>query len=145
MSKILSFLKIQKLLKEAKNFCQYGKLTQAKTIYHDLLKFIPHHPEVLGNLGTIELQLGNSEIGLNYLKNAIKIDSNNPVYLTNLANGLSEIGYFDEALSYLDTALKFNPTGSNIFYNKGRIYKAISKYSEAIKNNQQAFHFETKK
>ena len=84
MSKIISSLKTQRLLKEARHLCQFKKLGEAKHIYHDLLKVLPHHPEVLGNLGTIELQLGNTETGLNYLRNSIKIDFNNPSYLTNL-------------------------------------------------------------
>ena len=94
MSKITSSLKIQRLLKDSSQLCHSGKLNEAKKIYQLLLKSIPNHPEVLGNIGTIELQLGNTELGLNYLKNAIKIDFNNSVYLTNLENGLSEIGKF---------------------------------------------------
>ena len=144
MSKLISSLKIQRLLKEARHLCQYKKLGDAKLIYQDLLQAIPNHPEVLGNLGTIELQLGNTELGLGYLKNSIKIDSNNPSYLTNLANGLSEIGKFEEALVYLDTAIKFNPLASNIPYNKARIYKALSKYTEAITNYQQAIRLDPK-
>ena len=144
MSKKISSLKIQRLLKEARHLCQFKKISEAKLIYHDLLKVIPHHPEVLGNLGTIELQLGNTQIGLSYLKNSIKVDFNNPAYLTNLANGLSEIGKFEEALLYLDTALKFSPSTSNIFYNKARIYKAISKHSEAITSYQQAIRLDPK-
>lgn len=142
MSKLISSLKIQKLLKEARHLCQYKKLGEAKLIYQNLLQAIPNHPEVLGNLGTIELQLGNTELGLGYLKNSIKIDFNNPSYLTNLANGLAEIGQFEEALVYLDTALKFSPSASNIFYNKARIYKAASKPTEAITNYQQAIRLD---
>ena len=144
MSKITSSLKIQRLLKESSQLCHSGKLSEAKEIYQLLLKSIPNHPEVLGNLGTIEIQLGNTELGLNYLKNAIKVDFNNAVYLTNLANGLSEIREFEEALIYLDAALKCSPSASNIFYNKARIYKAFSKHTEAITNYQQAIRLDPK-
>jgi len=72
MKKELSSLKIQQLLIQALKYCQHGNLFEAKNIYQNLLKIIPSHPDVLGNLGTIELQHGNIEIGVDYLKNSIK-------------------------------------------------------------------------
>jgi tetratricopeptide (TPR) repeat protein len=74
MSKIGISSKIQRLLKESRLYCQSGRLEEAKLIYQDLLKSIPFHPEVLGNLGTIELKSGNTELGVKLLKQSISVD-----------------------------------------------------------------------
>ena len=74
MKKIISPSKIQRLLKESNLYCQTGKFNEAKLIYQELLKAIPSHPDVLTNLGTIELQCGNIHAGINYLEKSIKIN-----------------------------------------------------------------------
>ena len=147
MKKFISPLKIQRLLREASNQCQQGLISDARKTYQDLLDFIPHHPEVLGNLGTIELQLGNQETGIKYLEDSIKKNPHQPNFITNLANGLLEIGKTNESIKYFELAIKLNPKKkSEAYYNLGRALKiygdfegAILSYQEAIKINPNNF------
>lgn len=128
----ISAIKIQRLLKESSLLCHSGKLAEAKKIYQDLLKLIPNHPEVLGNLGTIELQEGNTNIGVSYITQALKTNPTEIKFIINLANGLLELKKFDEALTYYDAAEKINPNFLNNLYNKARALKYLGRIDEAI-------------
>ena len=132
MGKITSSLKIRRLLKESSQLCHSGKLNEAKEIYQALLKSIPNHPEVLGNLGTIELQGGNTELGIAYLARALKSDSTDIKLITNLANAYISTNKFTEALEYLESAEKISPNLINILYNKARALKGLNEFDTAI-------------
>jgi len=134
MSKITSSLKIQRLLKESSQLCQFGKLSEAKEIYQLLLKSIPNHPEVLANLGTIELQEGNTELGITYLTRALKSDTTDIKLIINLANAYISINKFTEALEYLESAEKISPNLLNVLYNKARALRGLNKFDAAITN-----------
>ena len=134
MNKKISPSKIQRLLKESNLFCNAGKLNEAKLIYQDLLKVVPSHPDVLANLGTIELQFGNTEIGVSYLKKSISINPNQYIFLTNLGNGLIDLNKSEEAIFYFDMALRIAPKASNILYNKARALKSLKKFKESEEN-----------
>ena len=132
MSKITSSLKIQRLLKESSQLCHSGRLSEAKEIYQVLLKSIPNHPEVLCNLGTIELQEGNTELGITYLARALKSDFTDIKLSINLANAFISINKFKEALEYLESAEKISPNLLNILYNKARALRGLNQFDEAI-------------
>jgi tetratricopeptide (TPR) repeat protein len=132
MSKIGGSSKIQRLLKESSLLCHSGNITEAKKIYQDLLELIPNHPEVLGNLGTIELQEGNTDIGVSFLNQALKTNPTEIKFIINLGNGLMELKKFDEALSYYQAAEKLNPNFLSTIYNKARALKYLGRIDEAI-------------
>jgi len=144
MSKIGSSTKIQRLLKQSSQYCQSGRLEEAKLIYQDLLKSVPSHPEVLGNLGTIELRYGNTELGLKYLRQSISLDPYQFNFLSNLGNGLLDLDNPNEALLCFETALKINPKASDIFYNKARALKSLKKNLEAIESLKSSIQYNPK-
>jgi tetratricopeptide (TPR) repeat protein len=132
MSKIGSSTKIQRLLKESSLLCYSGKFNEAKEIYQALLKLIPNHPEVLGNLGTIELQEGNADLGISYLTKALKSNPTEIKFIINLANAYISINQFKEALEYLESAEKISPNLLNILYNKARALRGLNEFDAAI-------------
>jgi tetratricopeptide (TPR) repeat protein len=138
MNKISSSSKTQRLIKESRQFCQSGRLEEARLIYEDLLKIIPLHPEVLGNLGTIELQNGNTELGIAHLKKSISIDPLQFNFLINLGNGLLDLNNADESLFYYEAARKINSRSTIVFYNRGRALKSLKRYQEAIESYESS-------
>ena len=132
MSKIGSSTKIQRLLKEASLLCHSGKFNEAKEIYQALLELIPNHPEVLGNLGTIELQRGNNDLGISYLTIALKSNPIEIKFIINLANAYISINKFTEALEQLESAEKISPNLLNILYNKARALRGLNEFDAAI-------------
>lgn len=142
MSTIINATKIQRLLKEARLNFQAGKLKEAKLIYQDLLKTLPLHPEILGELGTLELQLGNSKSGVDYLKKSVKINPHQYIYLKNIGNGLIDLDQTEDSIFYFNAALKINSKASDIYYNKARALKRLKKYNESIENYQLAIQIQ---
>jgi len=138
MNKISSSSKIQRLIKESRIYCQKNQFFEAKKIYQELIKIIPTHPEVLANLGTIEIQEGNIEVGIECLQKSIDVDSSQSFVLSNLANALLDTGKVSDALVYYDKALKLNPLSPELFYNKARALRVSKKYDEAIENYKKA-------
>ena len=132
MSKIGSSTKIQRLLKESSLLCHSGKFNEAKEIYQALLELIPNHPEVLGNLGTIELQGGNTDLGISYLTRALKSNPTEIKFIINLANAYISINKFTEALEQLESAEKISPNLLNILYNKARALRGLNEFDSAI-------------
>lgn len=138
MSKFSESFRLKKMLEKAMQFCQQSKIHEAKTIYLDLIKIIPSHPIALTNLGTIELQLGNAESGINFLKKSIEVDPNQSVALSNLANALVDLKEFDQAIFYYNLAIKLNPKFIEAYCNRGRAYRKHHKYEDAISSYESA-------
>jgi tetratricopeptide (TPR) repeat protein len=138
VNKLSNSLKVKRLLEKSLTHCHQGQFLEAKIIYEELLQLVPNHPQVLTNLGTIEIQLGGIEKGVLYLEKSIKVDPKQPKAISNLANALMEIEKFEEAIQYYNHALKLDSNFSDAYYNKARALKFTQKYEEAILNYQQA-------
>jgi tetratricopeptide (TPR) repeat protein len=138
VNKLSNSLKIKRLLEKSLTHCHQGQFLEAKIIYEELLQLVPNHPQVLTNLGTIEIHLGSIEKGVLYLEKSIKVDPKQPKAISNLANALMEIEKFEEAIQYYNHALKLDFNFVDAYYNKARALKFIKKYEEAILNYQQA-------
>jgi tetratricopeptide (TPR) repeat protein/ADP-heptose:LPS heptosyltransferase len=138
VNKLSNSLKIKRLLEKSLTHCQQGQFLEAKLIYEELLRLVPNHPQVLSNLGTIEIQLGDIKKGISYIEKSIKVDPKQPGAISNLANGLLEIEKFEEAIQYYNLALKLDSNFVDAYYNKARALKFVQKYEEAILNYEQA-------
>ncbi len=125
-------LNIQKTLRHALMLCQTGQFLEAKVIYSKLIKTIPNNFEALTNLGTIELQLGNFEVGIKFLKKSISINPNQPHAISNLGNGLFESGLYKDAISYHDKAILINSSFASAYYNKGKALTKLNDFESAI-------------
>ena len=123
---------IQKTLQNALMLCQTGQLLEAKIIYLKLIKTIPNNFEVLTNLGTIELQLGNSEVGVKLLKKSISINPDQPHAITNLGNSLSESSLYNEAINYYNKAISINSNFIGAYFNKGKALTKLNDFENAI-------------
>lgn len=114
--------------------CNQQKFVEASLLYLELLSLIPENTDVLTNLGTIELQLGNYQKGIELIQKSLKINSNQVHAISNLANAFLEQGEIKAAISEYELALKINDQNSNLFYNYARALKADGKVEDAKKN-----------
>jgi tetratricopeptide (TPR) repeat protein len=138
MNKLSNAFRIKRMLDKASLYCQQAKIHEAKEIYMDLIKIVPSHPTVLTNLGTIELQIGNTEVGIDFLKKSLEIDINQSIAISNLGNAFVDLKDFDQAIFYYDLAVKINPKFTEAYYNRGRAYRKLHKYEEAISSYENA-------
>ena len=138
MKKFSDSFRVKRMLEKAMQYCQQSKIHEAKIIYLDLLKIIPSHPVVLTNLGTIEMQLGNIESGIFFLKKSIGVDPDQSVALSNLANALVDLEEFDQAIFYYNLAVKLNPKFLEAYCNRARAYRKLYKYEDAVLSYKSA-------
>jgi len=104
------------------------------------MQLIPNDTQVLTNLGTIEIQLGNIKEGIKLIKDSIKILPNQSHALSNLANALLEIGQTKDALNFYKKAITINSKQDFLYYNQGRAYSALQLYKEAIESYSTAIN-----
>jgi len=138
MNKISDSFRLKRMLEKAMQLCQQSKIHEAKIIYLDLIRNYSSHPIALTNLGTIELQLGNAESGISFLKKSIEADPNQAVALSNLANALVDLKDFDQAIYYYNLAVKLNPKFLEAYCNRGRAYRKHHKYEDAVSSYETA-------
>jgi tetratricopeptide (TPR) repeat protein len=82
---------------------------RAAEYYTKSLKLDPQQPRCLGELGSLQLRLGQTEAGLANLRRAVAVAPHDPDATSRLAEGLRQLGMDGEARSALRAALFRNP------------------------------------
>lgn len=136
--------KIDSLLNDARFLCSSGKLDQAKLIYLSLIESNKISPEVLTNLGNIELQTGNIKKGVEWLEKSIKLEQNQPQALSNLGVALMELERPSEAVVYFNSAIKIDPYSSQYQFNLAIAHEAMQAYKDAISSYKQSIQLDAK-
>ena len=129
---------LEHILQEAVSLCRMGNLSAAKDIYSNVLKEFPRHPEVLTNLGTIELQIGDKFAGIKLLEKSLSINPNQTQALSNLGNGLIEVKDYKEAIKFFNKSINLDIKNIDAFYNRGRVHTLLELYDEALMDFNQA-------
>jgi len=128
----------KRLLIEASNLYQKGKWIQAKKLYLELIKLIPNDAELLKNLGMIEMQCGNLQESVFFLKKSILISPNQSNILFYIGNIYLALGRHEEAILKYDLAIKLNPNFAEAYNNRGNAQQEIDSFEDALTSYSQA-------
>lgn len=135
----------RKVLAEAWELHQQGKLDQARDLYLDLDREFPESPVVANNLGDVLLRKKDYVAAELHFLDAVKLDPENPVYHFNLGNLYMHLAdddpeFFKKAVEQYDRAEKLDPETAAYSYHLGlaqekRGYKniAVEAYQRALK------------
>jgi len=93
---------------------------------------LPGNPRLLSQLGTVHLQLGNTEKGLRFLAESLRLEPHEITALTNYANGLASLGRSDEALSVYDRVIALQSDNATAYYNRGFILQELKRFSDSL-------------
>lgn len=106
------------------------------------MKRTPENPIALNNLGYFLLER-NEKIpeAVEFIKKAVKIDSNNASYLDSLGWGFYKLGKLDDSEKFLKEALRLNPASSNSYEHLGDVYLKQGKLELAKSAWQKALSF----
>jgi tetratricopeptide (TPR) repeat protein len=96
-----------------------GRLNDAARLYHEVLQRQPNHFEALHLLGVAALQSRRPELGLQLIRQAIKVDGSIVGAHIALGNGLRDLGRLEEALASYDHALALAPDNGRAWYIRG--------------------------
>jgi tetratricopeptide (TPR) repeat protein len=114
---------VEKMLQEALDHHQAGRLAQAEQIYREILATGSQNPDCLHLLGMIAFQTGRSEESLVLIQKAIEIKGNAAAYHSNLGNVLQSQGRLREAGACYQRALLLKPESAEVYVNLGNIFK----------------------
>lgn len=82
-------------------------------------------------LGIAEANLKNSDIAIDALRQATKIEPGNDEYCLNLTRELMELSRYDEAVAAIQAGLAANPKSYALHLRLGAVYLAAARYPEA--------------
>lgn len=128
------------MIKQAVQYHQAGRLSQAETLYMEVLHFDPHNTDALHLRGVLAHQTGRSDIAVDYISKAIARNRRVADFHNNLGLALQALGRFGEAVASYREALKLRPDFAearnnlgNTLRDQGRMDEAVTCYREALR------------
>lgn len=109
-----------------------GKLSEAHSMYQQVLKLIPQQADALHMLGVVELQSKNYVQAVQLISRAKSIKPDNDLIHFNLGNALRAMGRLPEASQAFSTALRLRPDHLEALKNLGNTYKEQNQMDQAI-------------
>ncbi len=137
-------LDVRDLLQQGLGFHQQGDLSQAKTIYQQVLTQQPKHFDALHLLGVIAAQQRDHEAAERLMAQALEIDARYDFVWANRGNALREMKRWDEARTCFQQAVTRNPNNTEAWNYLGDSYKALNEPENAIESYQRAIFLNNK-
>ncbi len=101
-----------------------GQLSQAEALYRQILLAVPAHADALNLLGTIAIQRGQHQAGIDLIRGAIASDPRQGTYYSNLGEAHRALGQLAEARECFAEALRLNPQTGEAHNNLGLVLQA---------------------
>lgn len=117
----------------AKQLHQSGKIKEAQKLYLKIIDNNKNNFQLFFLLGTSFLQIKEYNKAINYLDNAINLNSNFADAFNNKGIALAEINKYSDAIKNYDQAIKLNKKKFSAYLNKGIALKNLKQYEKAIK------------
>jgi predicted O-linked N-acetylglucosamine transferase (SPINDLY family) len=114
-----------------------GNLSQAESIYRQVLQVNPEHSGALHLLGVIAAQSNHFDKAIELINKAIQLNDKNPAFYSSLGIALSGQHQWHEAITNFQQALTLNPNHSEALYNLGHLFQHQNQLAEAARHYQQ--------
>ena len=121
---------------------QAGRLSEAESLYRQILAVQPNHAETHHHLGVIAHQAGRDDLAAERIRQALILDPNNPTAHSNFGNALAEQGFLDEAIAAFHRALRLKPDYQKVHYNLGNALRRRGQLDEAALAYRRALQLE---
>jgi len=115
-----------------------GLLSKAESLYQQILKADPNHPDALHLLGVVACQTGQYDRAVDLITKSLVLKHDHAEAHYNLANAFKELGQFDEAVVSYRKALAINPNYAMAHNNLGFTLNELKRFDEAITSYQNA-------
>ena len=130
---------LQLIINEAVALHNDGQLTEALTIYENILKIQPTNCDALHLLGVIAYQTKQYQRAVDLTSKALEILPNSALFYSNRGIALQELGQLDAAVSNYDNAIALKPDYAEAYSNRGnaliilnQLEAAVSSYDKAV-------------
>jgi len=119
------------LLKQGIAYQSNNQFLEAEACFKRVLESEPENAEAIYRLGFLAAAIGDQELAIMFIENAIAIEPKNADFHANLASLLKFSGKNDLAIvSYLE-ALKLDPDNPDICHNLANLYRENEAFEEA--------------
>ena len=139
MSEQQQTLTIQQALNLAVQHHNAGRLSEAETIYQQILQTDPDQPVALHLLGVIAHQVGKNDVAVDLINKALVMKPDYAEALNNLGSVFKAMGMVDDAETSCRKALTIMPDFAEAHNNlglalqgKGRLEEAVASYRKAL-------------
>jgi tetratricopeptide (TPR) repeat protein len=117
---------------------QAGRLTEAESVYREVLRQVPNHPDALHLLGMVARRSGRPELALDLIQRAISANPSSADYRGNLGLVLLDQSKFEQAIAAFQQAIRLRPDFAQAWCNLGSAYSAQGKSQAAVEAFQTA-------
>jgi len=122
---------VQQAFELALQHHQGGRLTEAETLYRQILAAQPAHAEALHHLGLVAQQMGRPDLAADWIRRAITLNPGNPVAHCNLGEVFRTMGRREEAIGAYRRAIELRPDFPDALNNLGIALTASGRLEEA--------------
>jgi tetratricopeptide (TPR) repeat protein/SAM-dependent methyltransferase len=122
---------VEQVFGRAIGFHQAGQLSQAETLYRQVLAAVPDHLDGLNLLGVLALQTGRSELAVELIGKAIALNAKVPDFHNNMGEALRRLGRLDQAIEHFTSAVDLEPAFGEALHNLGTALSAQGRLDEA--------------
>jgi len=129
---------VASLLERGVVFFQSGQLTDAQSVFNEILTLEPNHLDCLNLLGIIAVQNQNPSLAVELLDRAIKINRGNAAAFSNRGVALLDLKLVVEALASFDIAVAINPNYVEAWANRGNALLELKRFEEALESYDNA-------
>jgi len=126
------------LLQEALALHQNGAFELAEERYREILALRPRHFDAIQLLGTLALQGGRLDEGVELLKRAVAIEPRQAIIHSNLAFAFNALGRFEEGLASAERALALKPDLADALNNRGNALAGLARPVDALASFERA-------
>ncbi len=137
MSRANSFASPQ-ALESAVAHHQAGRISEAETIYRQVLHAEPDNFDALHLLGVIELQRGRAQDAVDLISQSLAGQPQNFHALNHLGEAFRALGFLDEARTCFERAFALNAEYAPAYNNLGNVYQASGRLDVAVSWYQKA-------
>ncbi len=111
-----------------------GQLSEAESLYHQVLVSMPHHADSLNLLGVIAQKDGRIDAAIALIRQAIAINATAAPFHSNLGNALLEKQELGDALACFQKAIGLDPQLVDAQVNLGCALSEAGQVDEAIRH-----------
>jgi len=129
-------------LQQAISLCQAGQLQQAEQICQQILRNYPQHAKALHLLDVIAYQVGENEVVIGLITQAIEMDSTQYVFFNSLEAALQEQDRLEESIQAYQQAIHIQPGAAEAYYNLGNILREQGRLEESIQTYQKVLEIQ---
>lgn len=117
---------------------QQGNIQCAEHLYREILSTQPSHFDALHLLGVVEYQKGKLDAALDYLNQALALNTTHPSAFFNRANVLQALQRDLDAIQDYEKTLKINENHAQAAYQLGFLLQKSKRYEAAVERYEQA-------